>query len=119
MALVSLKVSKEDFQRNVDKLVEKIAKLDDIIQRYGQAKNNLTQFVEEGDSSYQSWCERIDVNVNACRASKVALEEQKAVLEKTIEEMEGMGGQLKSTLESAKDAAVSTVKAAIKVEGIL
>ena len=93
--------------------------MDDLIQRYGQAKNELTQFVEEGDSTYQAWCERIDVNVNACRASKVALEEQKVLLDKTIEEMEGMGGQLRGVLDSAKEAAVSSVKAAIKVEGIL
>ena len=116
---LNLKVSKLDFIQRIETITLKMAKLDDVIQRYGVAKKNLDQFVEEGDSTYEQWCERIDANVNACKAARTSLDETKVSLEKTVELMEGMSEQVKETVSSATEAAESTVKAAIKVSAIL
>ena len=116
---LNLKVSKADFEQRIEVIAQKISNLDSVIQQYREAKANLDQFVEEGDSTYEQWIERIDANVTACGKAKAALMESKASLEKTVEQMEGMSGQLRETIASATEEAKSTVEAAIKIAPLL
>ena len=116
---LNLKVSKDDFQARVDAANTGMNKLMDVINKYERAKANLDQFMEEGDSNYYAMIERIDVNINAAKRTYAALQETKMTLEKTIQQMEGMSGNVKNVLEDAKEAAVSTINAGFKIESIL
>jgi methyl-accepting chemotaxis protein len=116
---LNLKVSKDDFQARVDAANTGMGKLMDVIERYEQAKDNLDQFMEEGDSNYYEMVDRIDINIKAAKKTYAALQETKATLEKTIQQMEGMSGNVKDVLEDAKEAAISTINAGFKIESIL
>ena len=116
---LNLRVGKQDFLNMIDAVNLKMAALENVIQRYGVARNNLNQFVEEGDSTYEAWCERIDVNVNNCKAALASLRETKAGLEQTVEQREGMTARLTETVTEATEDTKSVVKAAIKVVEVL
>lgn len=116
---LNLKVSKADFVQRIELVDNKMKALDDVIQRYGEARKNLDQFVEQGDSTYEAWLDRIDANVDACKRAKASLQETKLSLEKTVEQMEGMSSQLKETISAGAEAASSVVKTTIKVASVL
>lgn len=116
---LNLKVSKSDFEQRIAIVDGRMAQLMDVIERYGQAKTNLDQFIENGDTNYQAMIERIDVNIKAAKKSYAALSETKASLQETVNLMEGMSTEVKETITSATEAAVSTVEAAIKVAELL
>lgn len=112
---LNLKVSKADFERKIQEASDRIVDLENIIERYGEAKKNLTQFVESNDSTYASWCERIELNITNCRKAKVALQESKATLEETVKQMDEMSGQMKEMVDSASEAARQVINTAIDV----
>ena len=112
---LNLRVSKQDFVNRIELIQQKMNALDDVIQKYGEARNNLDQFVEEGDSTYQQWVERIDANVTACRKARAALDESRQKLQETVNQMEGISSQIAQTVQAGTDAAKSTVEAAIRV----
>ena len=116
---LNLRVSKDDFVKRIDIVNTKMQNLQDVISRYDEAKRNLDQFVEEGDSTSQSWIERINANIDNCKKAWTALQESKQSLEKTVEQMEGMTSQLKETITSATEATVNVVKTTLKVESML
>ena len=116
---LNLHVSKQDFITRIETINQKMTALKDVIDRYNNAKANLDQFVEEGDSTYEEWVRRIDINIENCGKAYASLQESKQSLEKTVEQMEGMGAQLKETVSSATEAAQSTIDATLKVASIL
>lgn len=116
---LNLKVSKQDFLDRIVVVEGRMAQLMDVIERYGRAKDNLDQFIENGDSNYQAMVERINVNVTAAKKSYTALAETKATLQETVNLMEGMSAEVKETITAATEATVSTVNAAIKVADLL
>lgn len=116
---LNLRVGKSDFENKIATVDEKMAKLESVIERYGDAKKNLSQFVQEGDSNYYAWCDRIDTNVDACKRAYASLKETRAMLQKTVDQMEGVSSQIKSTIESGTDAAKNVIGAAIKINKIL
>ena len=121
MALGSLnvKVSKEDFEQRINIVDLRMQQLTDVVERYNQAKANLDQFIEGGDSNYEAMVERIDVNVTAAKKAYAALAETKASLQETVNLMDNMGNEIKETIVSGTEAAASVVEAAIKVSGLL
>ena len=121
MALGSLnvKVSKEDFEQRIAVVEGRMAQLMDVIERYGQAKANLDQFIESGDSNYEDMVQRIEVNVTAAKKAHAALSETKASLQETVNLMDNMGKEIKETIVAGIDATASTVEAAIKIAGLL
>ena len=121
MALGSLNlhVSKQDFVTRINLIEDKMKNLEDVITRYGEAKKNLNQFVEEGDSTYESWIERIDTNILNCKKAWTSLQESKDSLQQTVDQMNDMHGQLHEVITSATDAAASVIKATLKVETLL
>ena len=112
---LNLRVSKQDFVNRIELITQKMNALDDVIQKYGEARNNLDQFVEEGDSTYQQWIERIDANVTACRKARAALDESRQKLQTTVDQMEGVNSQIANLVQTGTEAAKSTVEAAIRV----
>ena len=116
---LNLRVSKQDFIDRINILEIRMQCLQDVIQRYGEAKSNLDQFIESGDDNYEQMIANIDTNVDAAKRAWTALQEMKLTLEKTVDSMEGMSAQIGETIKNATDAAGSTIKAAIKVNSIL
>ena len=116
---LNLKVSKQDFQERINIVEIRIAALVDVIDRYNNAKANLDQFIEEGDSNYQDMVVRIDENIKAAKKAHAALTETKNELQATVDKMENMGNEIGETIKTAAEAAKSTVEAAIKVDAIL
>ena len=116
---LNLKVGKKDFVDRIEMINAKMSYLQDVINRYRNAKANLDQFVEEGDSSYQAWIERIDTNIETCGKAYASLQESKASLQTTVDQMEGMSAQIQQTVSSATEAAKSSVSASLKVAAIL
>lgn len=116
---LNLKVSKSDFQQRINIVEGRMAQLVDVIERYGRAKDNLDQFIENGDSNYDAMIERINVNILAAKKSYAALAETKASLQETVNLMEGMSSEVKETITSATEAASSTISAAIKIAELL
>ena len=116
---LNLFVGKDQFTERIDKVALKMKALEDVIERYGQAKSNLNQFVEEGDSNYQAWVDRIDANIKAAKKAWTSLQEVKVSMESTVNQMEGMTSQIRTTIEHGTEAAISTVEAAIKVAPLL
>ena len=116
---LNLRVSKQDFLERINVLEIRMSCLQDVITRYGEAKSNLDQFIESGDDNYQNMIARIDENVMAAKKAWTALQETKASLEKTVDQMEGMSAKIGETIQNATEAAKSTVEAAIKVNSVL
>ena len=116
---LNLRVSKEEFTKRIDIIESKMGNLQDVINRYQDAKRNLDQFVEEGDSTYESWIQRIDTNITNCKKAYASLKESRQSLQTTVDQMEGMSSQLKETISSADTAAKSTIQAVLKVETLL
>ena len=116
---LNLKVSKGDFENRIQIIEVRMAVLEDVINRYGTAKQNLDQFIESGDSNYEAMCQRIDANVTAAKKAHAALNETKLELQATVDKMEGMSDKVKGTIVEAVDATLSTVEAAIKIDSIL
>lgn len=116
---LNLKVSKKDFEDRIVVIEGRMAQLMDVVERYNQAKVNLDQFIEGGDSNYEAMVARIDVNIVAAKKAYAALSETKASLQETVNLMEGMSTEVKETITSAVEATKSTVNAAIKVADLL
>lgn len=116
---LNLKVSKSDFEQRISVVEGRMAQLQDVVERYNNAKANLDQFIEGGDSNYEAMIERIDVNIAAAKKSYAALAETKASLQETVDLMAGMSSEVKETISSAAEATKSTVNAAIKVAELL
>lgn len=116
---LDLRVSVEDFQRCIDNADLRMNTLMDVIERYNDAKRNLDQFIGDGDSNYQAMLLRIDENIRGCRKSYAALKKQKELLQDTLNKMEGMGGKVKETIESAIQATGSVINAALKIDDVL
>ena len=115
----NLKVDKQTFENKIADIERKIAALDDVISRYRTAKTNLDQFVKPEDSSYEEWVKRIDENINACGKAKAALNESKATLQKTVDQMDNLNKEIQETVSSATEAAKSSIDAAIKIAPLL
>jgi methyl-accepting chemotaxis protein len=116
---LNLKVSKKDFEDRILVVQGRMDQLMNVIDRYGEAKKNLDQFIESGDSNYDAMLERIEENIKTARAAHTGLAETKATLQETVTLMEGMGAEVRETITSATEATVSTVKAVIKVQELL
>ena len=116
---LNLKVSKSDFEQRIALIESRMAQLNDVIQRYMGAKQNLDQFIESGDSNYQAMVERIEVNITAAKKSYTALEETKATLLETVSGMEDMSGNVRKVITSATEATQSTIETTIKVAALL
>ena len=116
---LNLRVSKEDFERRIELVDQRMNVLLDVIERYARAKENLDQFMEGDDSNVEAMIERIDVNVEAAKKSHAALNETKLSLQETVNQMEGMSKEVKETLTAGIEATKSTVEAAITIKSIL
>lgn len=116
---LNLRVSKEDFINCIDTLEMNMQRLQDVIQRYEEAKKNTYKFIEEGDDNYEAMLENIEVNVMNAKNAYASLQEMKADLQNTVDSMEGMSTQISDTIKSATDATKSTVTAAIKAQTLL
>lgn len=75
--------------------------------------------MESNDNNYDVMCQNIDEYIANARRAHGALNETKAELMRTVEQMGGMSGQVRETLTSAVEAAKSTLEAAIQVNTIL
>ena len=111
--------TKSKFEELVAAIDEKMAKLMDIIERYRRAKENLTQFIEEGGVGYIQMLERIEENVKAAKAAYKDLEATKTSLQETLNQMDNFGNEVSATLEAAIEAAGSAVNAALHVDEVL
>ena len=116
---LNLKVSKSDFEQRITIVEGRMGQLIDVIERYNQAKSNLDQFIESGDSNYEAMVENINVNISAAKKAYAALTETKATLQETVRLMNDLGGEVKETITSATEAVKSTVDAAIKIAELL
>ena len=121
MALGSLnvRVSKEDFVRRIELVEARMNILQDVIERYGRAKQNVDQFMESDDSNVDAMLARIDESVKTAKKAYSALSETKITLQETVNQMEGMSKEVKETITSATEATKSTVEAAIRISSIL
>lgn len=116
---LNLKVSKSDFEQRINVVEIRMAQLVDVVERYNQAKANLDQFIESGDSAYEAMIERIDVNIKAAKKAHAALVETKASLQETVNLMEGLSTEMKETISSATEAASNVVNTAVQVAELL
>lgn len=116
---LNLRVSKEDFVKRIELVEMRMNILQDVIERYGRAKENIDQFMESDDSNVDAMLERIDTNVLAAKKAHAALSETKLVLQETVDQMEGMSREVKETVSAATEATKSSVEAAIKISAIL
>lgn len=116
---LNLRVSKSDFENRINQIELRMEMLRDVINRYGDAKRNLDQFIESDDSNYDAMCQRIDENVKAAGKAYALLQEAKATLQETVDKMDNMGNEVKETITSATEAAKSTIEAAVKLDAIL
>lgn len=121
MALGSLnvRVSKEDFENRITIIETRMAALVDVINRYGEAKQNLDQFIESDDKNYDEMIDRIDENIMAAKKAHAGLNETKLSLQDTVNKMENLGNEIKETITSGTEATRSAINAAIKIESIL
>ena len=116
---LNLKVSKSDFEQRINVVEIRMAQLVDVVERYNQAKANLDQFIESGDSTYEAMIERIDVNIKAAKKAHASLVETKTSLQETVRQMEGLSTEMKETITSATEATVNVVNTAIQVAELL
>ena len=116
---LNLKVSRQDFVNRIDAIQSKMDKLSDVIQKYRDLKTNLDQFVEAEDSSYENWVARIDGHIEAAGRAKASLNESKQMLQKTVDQMDEFGNEVKQTVDAATEATKSTVEAAIRIAPLL
>lgn len=116
---LNLRVSKEDFERRIELVDQRMNVLLDVIERYARAKENLDQFMDSDDTNVESMIQRIDENVKAAKKAHAALNETKLSLQETVNQMEGMSSEVKETLEAGIEATKSTVEAAITINSIL
>ena len=116
---LNLKVKRSDFQRQIDEIGAKMQALDDVVMKYRNLKENLDQFVEPEDDTYQQWVDRIDANIDAAGRSRAALKTAHDTLQKTVEQMDDFGSLVKETVTSATEAASEVVKATITVAPLL
>ena len=116
---LNLRVSKEDFERRIELIDMRMNVLMDVIERYNRAKQNLDQFMESDDSNVEAMLQRIEENVKTARKAHAALNETKLTLQETVNQMEGMGKEVKETIEAASDATASTVEATITIASLL
>ena len=118
MAL-GLNVSQQTFQERIDKCAEEMGHLQDVIQRYENAKKNLSQFIAEGDSNYDNMVARIEENVKAAKKAYNALNETKVELEKEAQNLSDTTDKIGNLLDTAKEAAKSVIDAALKIDSVL
>ena len=116
---LNLRVSKQDFLDRIEKINNKMINLDGVIQKYRTLKSNLDQFVQPEDSTYEQWCQRIDANIESCGRAKAALKESKDSMQKTVDQMENIGAELRETISAATEATKSTAEAAIRIAPLL
>jgi len=60
---LNLRVSKEDFVKRIELVEMRMNILQDVIERYGRAKENIDQFMESDDSNVDAMLERIDTKI--------------------------------------------------------
>lgn len=116
---LNLRVSKQDFETRIAIVETKMAMLVDVIDRYGQARNNLDQFIESGDNNYEAMVRRIDTNIRSAKKAHAALNETRISLQDTVNKMETMGSEILQTIETGTEAAASVINTAITIESIL
>jgi methyl-accepting chemotaxis protein len=116
---LNLRVSKEDFEKRIGLIEMRMNILQDVIERYGRAKENIDQFMESDDSNVDAMLERIDQNVVAAKKSHAALNETKLALQQTVDQMSGMSKEVMETLSAGTEAAKSAIEAGIKISAIL
>lgn len=116
---LNLRVSQKDFEERITVISMRMQALEDVVARYGRAKENLDQFIESGDDNYEAMCAQIDEYVNNAKRAHAALNETKIQLQETVNQMANMGSEVKETITSATDAVKSTAEAAIKINSIL
>lgn len=116
---LNLRVSQSDFEQRITLIETRMNILADVVSRYEDAKRNLDQFMESNDSNYDAMCQNIDQYIANAKRAHGALNETKAELMRTVEQMGGMSGQVKEVITSAGEAAKNTLEAAIQVNSVL
>ena len=116
---LNLRVSKADFEKRIEFINTRMSSLENVVDRYNNAKQNLDQFIENGDSNYEAMCQQIDEYIRNAKKAHAALNATKLELQETVDKMDNMGNEVKETIVSATEATVSAVNAAIKIDAIL
>lgn len=116
---LNLRVSQKDFEQRIQVVELRMQVLSDVVSRYESAKKNLDQFIEGDDSNFEAMCDNIDQYIQNAKRAHAALNETKATLLQTVQQMDGMSNQVKEVIGSATEAAKSTLEAAIQVNSIL
>lgn len=116
---LNLRVKQSDFEERINLIELRMNILADVVSRYEDAKRNLSQFMESEDSNFEAMCQNIDQYIANAKRAHAALNETKAELMRTVQQMGGMSDQVKEVVSSATEAAKNTLEAAITVNSIL
>lgn len=116
---LNLKVNKQDFVERIDQIQNKMDKLSDVINKYRDLKVNLDQFVEAEDDTYEQWCQRIDEHIDAAGRARASLNASKEVLQKTVDQMDDFGNQVRQTVQEGVEATKNVVETAVKIAPLL
>ncbi len=116
---ISFKGSLSDFQNCIDKIDIKIGEIDNVIQAYERHRKNLSQVIDESDSSYQLWLNDITQHVTAAQKTKAELNEVRATIQTTVDQMTDYGNQVATTVGEAAESLKNTVEAAITIAPLL
>ena len=113
-----LHAKKEDFEGLIGQLEQKFDKLAGLLGEYQTLRTNVASFVQEGDSNYNNMLANVDANIDAVkRAMAITLKSQEN-LQKTVDQMDEMSGNVGRLMTETAEAAVNTIKTAIRLEGL-
>lgn len=114
-----LHVNKEDYLNKIGELEALLNRLRDLLSRYQTLKNNVTKFVQDGDSNFTNMQNNVQANIEAVQRAIGITQDSKDTLQKTVDQMDEMSSKTATMLQEGAEAALNTISTAIRIEKLL
>lgn len=118
-AELMLHVNKEDYLTKISQLDALLNKLRDLLSRYQALKNNVTKFVQDGDSNFEKMRDNVQANIEAVQRAIGITQQSKDTLQKTVDQMDEMGSKVGTLLQEGAETARNVISTAIRVDKLL
>ena len=114
-----LHANKSDYLNLIGQLDGKLNELTALLGDYQLLKNNVDSFIQDGDSNYENMKANVEANIDAVRRAIATTQNNRDNLQKTVDQMDEMGGNVTRLIQESTEAAANTIKTAIRVDGLL
>lgn len=110
---ISLKVSRSDYERMLEKVKGQANQLDIKISRFTELKYRCGEFIDESDDNFEGILTAVDKYIVACHKEHALIEETIKELTRVLNDMDRFSDASREVLDNVKETAENAISIAV------